>query len=174
MVAGADTGAAAFLVVGAGSSTPSANRLSNLDSTPATACWRKEPHFEPCFCGAVIVRNPALLPSRGRVVRSGAWTSQGSRWHSNYYVWACVNVVYAIVDWREVGGLVNWMFSYYDCRLKFIGKRGVAKWVGIRSSGLRVFCSNIFGSSNRVVQISPPLSSNTPTNPSLICCKAGL
>lgn len=86
-------------------------------------------------------------------------------------------MVYATVDCRGVGGLENWMFSDYDCRLKFIGKRGAAKWVGIRSSGLRVFCrSNIFGSSNRVVQISPPLSSNTPTNPSyrLICCKAGL
>jgi hypothetical protein len=33
--------------------------LSSLDSTPATACCRNEPHLEDCFVGAAIVSIPA-------------------------------------------------------------------------------------------------------------------
>lgn len=51
-------------LVGFSLSSPSVRMLSSLDSTPATACCRNEPHLEDCFAGPDMVAIPALLLQR--------------------------------------------------------------------------------------------------------------
>lgn len=45
-------------------SSTSVRILSSLDSTPATACCRNEPHLEDCFAGVDMAAMPALLLQR--------------------------------------------------------------------------------------------------------------
>jgi hypothetical protein len=51
-------------LVGFPFSSASVRMLSSLDSTPATACCRNEPHLEDCFAGPDMVAIPALLLQR--------------------------------------------------------------------------------------------------------------